>query len=324
MGEDGDGVSASQELNMEKFGQLLQKNYTKGELALKHAVGLGAGQNIIPITQPSTNEPPRSVEVGWHPVGGFAGKWFAEKTGLGKMITDKINEYPDPTQHWAVLVGDFAHQLWMDENFDVIYTNARLDRNEWKTFEVGETRFNDDALRRAGEAVIQQIHSVHPGYNLISNNCQTYVLQLLDAIKVSQEKEFGTTLAVYERLFGSGKVADLFVDGDGNYQFENSAGQATLVAPIEGQELGVIGGAFGHVHVPYHHPEALLQQGQNGTAEVSQGNSILFAQQVMNANTTQLNTQEQIHRGLDEKASKEHIGGGWGKKTMSLFHKLKE
>jgi hypothetical protein len=29
------------------------------------------------------------------------------------MITEKINKYPDPTQHWAVLVGDYAHQLWM-------------------------------------------------------------------------------------------------------------------------------------------------------------------------------------------------------------------
>jgi hypothetical protein len=48
------------------------------------------------------------VEVGWHPVGGLAGKWFAEKTGLGKLITDKINEYPDPTQHWAMLVGDYG------------------------------------------------------------------------------------------------------------------------------------------------------------------------------------------------------------------------
>jgi hypothetical protein len=77
-----------------------------------------------------TSGPPRSVEVGWHPVGGTAGKWFAEKTGLGQMITDKINEYPDPTQHWAMLVGDYAHQLWMDENFDVIYINARIVREE--------------------------------------------------------------------------------------------------------------------------------------------------------------------------------------------------
>lgn len=47
-------------------------------------------------------------------------------------------------------------------------------------------------------------------YNLITNNCQTYVLQLLDAIKTSGDKEFGTTLAIYERITGPGKVADLF------------------------------------------------------------------------------------------------------------------
>ena len=68
--------------------------------------------------------PWRPVEVGWHPVGGFAGKWFAEKTGLGKLITEKINRYPDPTQHWAVLVGDYAHQLWMvRKKRETIYEN---------------------------------------------------------------------------------------------------------------------------------------------------------------------------------------------------------
>jgi hypothetical protein len=128
-----------------------QKNYNKGEIALKHALGLGPGVNVIPVSQPSTNGPPRAVEVGWHPVGGFAGKWFAEKTGLGKIITDKVNKYPDPTQHWAVLVGEYAHQLWMDENFDIIYTNAKIDPKEWHTFPVGETKFNDDALRRTGK-----------------------------------------------------------------------------------------------------------------------------------------------------------------------------
>jgi hypothetical protein len=37
-----------------------------------------------------------------------------------------------------------------DENFDVIYTNGKINREEWRTFKVGETRFNDDATRRAG------------------------------------------------------------------------------------------------------------------------------------------------------------------------------
>lgn len=90
-----------------------QKNFTKGELALKHAVGLGQTPNVVPVGEPSVGNESRQVEVGWHPVGGLAGKWFAEQTGLGKLITEKINKYPDPTQHWAVLVGDYVHQLWM-------------------------------------------------------------------------------------------------------------------------------------------------------------------------------------------------------------------
>ncbi|KAG5943169.1 hypothetical protein E4U53_007076 [Claviceps sorghi] len=198
-----------------KVNDFLKKNLTKGELALKHAAGLGSQPNVVPVTEPVLDGEPRPVEVGWHPVGGLAGKWFAEQTGLGKLITDSINKYPDPTQHWAVLVGDYAHQLWMDENFDVIYTNERIKREEWRTFKVGETRFNDDATRRAGESVIQSIRERQPAYNLITNNCQTYALQLLDAIKVGSKKEFGTTLAVFERLKGPGKVKDLFVDPEG-------------------------------------------------------------------------------------------------------------
>ena len=82
-------------------------------MALKHAIGLGSVPNVIPVTEPVLDGEPRPVEVGWHPVGGFAGKWFAERTGLGKLISEKVHKYPDPTQHWAVLVGDYAHQLWM-------------------------------------------------------------------------------------------------------------------------------------------------------------------------------------------------------------------
>lgn len=82
-------------------------------MGLKRAAGLGATPSVVPLDTPVLNGQPRPVHVGWHPVGGFAGKWFAESTGLGKLITEKINSYPDPTQHWAVLVGDYAHQLWM-------------------------------------------------------------------------------------------------------------------------------------------------------------------------------------------------------------------
>ena len=36
----------------------------------------------------------------------------------------------------------------MDESLNIIYINEKLDRSEWKTFEVGHTRFNDEALRQ--------------------------------------------------------------------------------------------------------------------------------------------------------------------------------
>ena len=85
----------------------------KGKLLVQHSVGLGPQPNVIPPGEASVGEDLRTVEIGWHPVAGLGGKWFAEQTGLGKMVTKKINHYPDPTQHWAVLVGDYVHQLWM-------------------------------------------------------------------------------------------------------------------------------------------------------------------------------------------------------------------
>ena len=123
----------------------------KGKLALEHSLGLGAKPNVIPPGEPRIDAELRTVEIGWHPVAGMGGKWLAEKSGLGKVITSHIGKYPDPTQHWAVLVGEYVHELWMDEELDVIYINEKLDRAEWRTFEVGKTRFTDEALRQAGQ-----------------------------------------------------------------------------------------------------------------------------------------------------------------------------
>jgi hypothetical protein len=106
---------------------------------------------VIPAGDPTITGDPRPVEIGWHPVAGLAGKWFAEKTGLGKFITEKVHKYPDPTQHWAVLVGDYCHELWMDEDLNVIYINEKINREEWHTFDVGVTRFNDEALKQASQ-----------------------------------------------------------------------------------------------------------------------------------------------------------------------------
>lgn len=39
----------------------------------------------------------------------------------------------------------------MDEHFDVIYINEPFNRDEWHTFDVGKTRFSDQALAEAGK-----------------------------------------------------------------------------------------------------------------------------------------------------------------------------
>lgn len=90
-----------------------EEQVAKQQLNLKHSLGLGAKPNIIPPGEASITGSPRLVELGWHPVAGMGGKWFAEKTWFGKEITKEIGDYPDPTQHWAVLVGGYVHQLWM-------------------------------------------------------------------------------------------------------------------------------------------------------------------------------------------------------------------
>lgn len=68
-----------------------------------------------------------------------------------------------------------------------------------------------------GEAVIAQIREKQAAYNLITNNCQTYALRLLDAISQGAS-HFPTTLNVYQTLIGPGKVVDLFkplTEGEG-------------------------------------------------------------------------------------------------------------
>ena len=71
----------------------------KGRTYVEKSLGLGAKPNVIPPDEAKVNGELRPVELGWHPVAGFSGKWFAEQTRLGKMITKEVGKYPDPTQH---------------------------------------------------------------------------------------------------------------------------------------------------------------------------------------------------------------------------------
>ena len=54
--------------------------------------------------------------------------------------------------------------------------------------------------------------STRPAYNLISNNCQNFAVELLKAIQVGAHREFGTSFAIYQRATGKGAIMDLFAN----------------------------------------------------------------------------------------------------------------
>jgi hypothetical protein len=219
----------------------------------------------------------RNVRIGWHPVAGFGGKWFAEQTNLGKYITKEVNHYPDPTQHWAVLVDDYVHQLWMDEKFDIIYINAVLKADEWHTFPVGKTRFNDQAMREASEMTIHHMREKRPAYNLISNNCQNFALNLLNAISIGGHRQFATSFAVYQRATGKGAIRDLFKD-DHPEEAEDA---------FEQHDQGVDGEGLG--------AEEQAADDLDRPPRLQHTNTMVAAQQVMDENTTKL---DKHHHGL--------------------------
>lgn len=58
----------------------------RGKAALEKAAGLGPKPNVIPPGEADIKSISRPIEIGWHPVAGFSGKWFAEKTRIGQYM----------------------------------------------------------------------------------------------------------------------------------------------------------------------------------------------------------------------------------------------
>jgi hypothetical protein len=110
------------------------------------------------------------------------------------------------------MLGVAELMILKDEHLDVIYINEKIKLEEWHTYEVGYTTFNDAALREASEMTIYNMRNVRPAYNLITNNCQNFALLMLEAIQVGKHRDFGSTFAIYQRATGKGKIKDLFLE----------------------------------------------------------------------------------------------------------------
>jgi hypothetical protein len=72
-----------------------------------------------------------------------------------------LNDAPDPTHHWCVVVGDYLHQLQATDLYPGgwnYYTNEVFDMHGgWTKYKLGVTNFNDAAVVNAGKFLIQQI-----------------------------------------------------------------------------------------------------------------------------------------------------------------------
>ncbi|KAK3403353.1 hypothetical protein B0T20DRAFT_24375 [Sordaria brevicollis] len=181
-------------------------------------IGLGA---LPPVIPPGTEHRhcinKRPVFIAWHPVADNLGVLFAEHTRLGQAITREMGEFPDPTNHWAVLVGDqetdYYHELWMEKDFTVINQHGVVGTQKWTNkLKVGDTRYNDQAVLAASDRAIKKMK---PRYGLIDNNCQIFCGHLLLELGITMGENINTArdmtdklLAEFSKVSWQKKLAD--------------------------------------------------------------------------------------------------------------------
>jgi hypothetical protein len=68
---------------------------------------------------------------------------------------------------------------------------------------------------------IHNMREKRAAYNLISNNCQNFAVNLLGNIQVGAHRDFGTSFAVYQRATGEGSIMDLWTDKPAEDEPEN-------------------------------------------------------------------------------------------------------
>ncbi|KZV74749.1 hypothetical protein PENSPDRAFT_681708 [Peniophora sp. CONT] len=163
-------------------------------------LGFFAENDVVPRAAISTNDPLRAVTIGCHPAGVGLGE--IAKDALEKAEKEAGRNYLDPTYHWAVMVGDYYHELnpkglsggFLYMEIQNGYQNGRIDDGKVWTHQVqvGFTKYNDAAIVAAGKAAIA---AMPKAYNLFSNNCQNLVIDLIKVISPDPNMSGIITLA---------------------------------------------------------------------------------------------------------------------------------
>ncbi|KAF8210861.1 hypothetical protein K438DRAFT_1959076 [Mycena galopus ATCC 62051] len=156
---------------------------------LKHPaeyVGEKVGHNVDVITNAagvapaSRTEKPREINK----------KLFGPLVdGVARVMSSfGMTAPPNLTFHWGVIVGDYVHELSYDAHYYNTYENKavkvvhdQLHRDEYRLYPVGTTRFNDAAIVEEGVKAIDAPHML-PRYDVRKNNCQNFVIELLNLI----------------------------------------------------------------------------------------------------------------------------------------------
>ncbi|KAF5603937.1 1-acyldihydroxyacetone-phosphate reductase [Fusarium subglutinans] len=128
---------------------------------------LGKQENVVPHATPDKHGPLRDVHLGSHPVGGVLSKLIGSAISHQVSVSPSLisqNPAPDPTHHWAVIVGEYYHELGGDRDLKVIYNNGKTSDQTalgaWqKPFWIGKTTFNDEAIRQAVLSPVPISHS---------------------------------------------------------------------------------------------------------------------------------------------------------------------
>ena len=123
-------------------------------------------QNSSVIAQGSAdiNSGARDVYIASRVVGGGLGDGLLgriEKYDIGAIkavatggLSVVLDDAPDPTHHWCVVVGDYLHQLQATGLYPGgwnYYTNEKFSMNGgWTKYKLGVTNFNDAAVVNAG------------------------------------------------------------------------------------------------------------------------------------------------------------------------------
>ena len=206
-----------------------------------------ANTNNLRSGSANINDNLRTVYIGHREIGGKTGqlgwKLLGLSTGAPLALAGlRGKSLPNVSRHWCVIVGDYYHQLQatslgLKETGWNWYDNGKVSWNDfWDKCEVGNTTYNDVAIASAGEVTsfrllkkintldfaVQDPHQLNmsllPGeraidsmpeeYNLMYNNCQTFVIRLLDIICRSGRKRVDTSFGKQQIAFIPGYIDD--------------------------------------------------------------------------------------------------------------------